>query len=544
MPASRSLSALADSSKAAPDSARLRSILEAIPFGVSLEDESGRTLLSNPAALRLAALHEQSVETALLRLPDPDGDLVLRTFADVSEHRRVAQDLFERAYIDPLTGLPNRLLFERSVQQLLETIGPDDGFAIAFIDVDNFKHINDYYSHAAGDALLVKIADRIASRIRATDVLARIGGDEFILLITPLQGSDALCAEIDAISARLKDPYFIEGHEVLTSCSVGVSLYPQHGTDADALTKTADCAMYRAKAGVKGQVVLFDTAMSHAAAARSELEQRFRLAIRDRRYTCAYQPKVDIRSQRVVGVEVLLRWRDELGLIQPPGDFVALAIELGLINEVALNLLDQVVEALADIDDVFGPEVSISLNVAAKQAADRAFMSEFCDRLAATGMPERFMVEITEEAFLERDCFQRTILPLIRRTGARVSIDDFGVGYSSLAALADITADEIKIDRSFIRDIHKRPRNQSILKAIESLAQALGMSVVAEGVETLDELIWLQASTGIRAAQGYYFSKPILLEEARRRTPNTKVCPAHLAGRASPSSRPSVFARR
>jgi len=208
-----------------------------------------------------------------------------------------------------------------------------------------------------------------------------------------------------------------------------------------------------------------------------------------------------------------LRWRDEEGLIHPPGDFVNLAVELGLMDEITHLVLAQTIGAMDHINEAFGTASSISLNVAAKQADEPIFMRSLVDALDATGYASRFILELTEEAFLAKNRFQTLVLPMVREVGARVSIDDFGVGYSSLAALADITADELKVDRSFITDIHKRPRSQSILKAIESLAHALGMSIIVEGVETAEELVYLQAATRIRLAQGYYFSKPLFLNE-------------------------------
>ena len=259
--------------------------------------------------------------------------------------------------------------------------------------------------------------------------------------------------------------------------------------------------------------------MRTAARGRMETEQRLRLAIRDRRFLCAYQPKVDIHTRATVGLEVLLRWRDEDGFIQPPGDFIALAIDLGMIDDICRMVLQETVEALGDIDAAFGPGVSISFNVAAKQAGDARFMAELVADLAATGCAERFMVELTEEAFLAKGALQTTILPMLRGIGTKVSIDDFGVGYSSLSALADLDADEIKIDRSFITHIHRRPRSQSILRLIESLGHALGMTIVAEGVETVEELAYLTGATRIRHAQGFYFAKPMALDQfASKRT--------------------------
>jgi EAL domain-containing protein (putative c-di-GMP-specific phosphodiesterase class I) len=202
-------------------------------------------------------------------------------------------------------------------------------------------------------------------------------------------------------------------------------------------------------------------------------------------------------------------------VIQAPGTFINLAVELGLIDELTHLVLAEIVRSIDLINDTFGHDTTISMNVAAKQACNPEFMHTLAQALEATGYPERFMIEVTEDAFVTKTQFQNDILPIFRKLGVGISIDDFGIGYSSLSALADITADEIKIDRSFITDIHKRPRSQGILRAIESLSEALGMTVIAEGIESFEELAYLQAATKIRYAQGYYFSRPVFLEELK-----------------------------
>jgi len=279
------------------------------------------------------------------------------------------------------------------------------------------------------------------------------------------------------------------------------------------LRRNADSAMYRAKHVAKGDVIFFDLNMGQAITARMEAEQRLRLAIRDRRFCCAFQPKVEIHTRQVVGFETLVRWRDDDGEIHPPGEFIGLAVELGLINPITNFVLADAVNSIDRLDAAFGPGTTISVNVAARQASDLEFMQSFAQALSDSKRADRIIIELTEEAFIAKGKFQTQILPILREIGVRVSIDDFGTGYSSLSALADITADEIKIDRSFISAIHERPRNQSVLRAIESLGHALGMTIVAEGVETYEELAYLHAATRIRYAQGFYFSKPIYLED-------------------------------
>jgi cyclic di-GMP phosphodiesterase Gmr len=440
-----------------------------------------------------------------------DEVLLLSTSLDITDRKQAEEELSRRAYFDELTRLPNRCLIQEHVEQVLAQ--PKGRFALAFLDIDNFKHINDYYSHAIGDGLLVKIAQRITDNIRSSDLLARISGDEFLLLLDPLECEDDLATIINHLLDRLKTPFFIEGFEIFASASIGVSVYPEHGREYETLRRNADSAMYQVKSGAKGGAAIFDLEIDRAVTARVELEQRLRLAVRDCRFRCAFQPKVDIHTQEVVGVEALIRLLDEDGAIQAPSSFIGLAVELGLIDELTHLVLSQTMGSIDLLNDAFGPQATISINVAAKQASDIDFMRSFVETLKDTNCAERFMVEVTEDAFIAKSRFQTLVLPMLREIGVRVSIDDFGTGYSSLSALADITADEIKIDRSFITDIHERARSQSVLKAIESLGDALGMTVIAEGVETPDELSYLQTKTRIRYAQGFYFAKPLFFED-------------------------------
>ncbi len=554
------------------DGARLvERIVRALPLGLSVKTAEGAPLYANDAAVRHgadrlpsggaaparalvqgdeeAAPADRQAAGSLTRRAERTFEVVhhvvvvegaryeVATSADVTDQVQLQDELFQRAYFDELTGLPNRSLLENGVRDLIETGRGEAPFALAFIDIDNFKHINDYYGHGVGDALLVKFARRIAGQIRASDLLARVGGDEFVLLLAPTGGVDELGVEIERLSARQKEPFFIDGHEIFSSASIGVSLFPLHGRDYEALRVNADAAMYRLKGGAKGGVNFFDPFVGRQTAERAELEQRLRLAIRDRRLCCAFQPKFDFREQAVVGLEVLLRWRDEDGMIHAPGDFVNLAVELGLMDDITRLVLAEIVGAMDRINDGFGPLMPIGVNIAARQAGDFRFMRSFVDSLVATGCPERFIVELTEEAFLHKTQFQTRVLPMLRDVGAKISIDDFGVGYSSLSALTDITADEVKVDRSFISAIHRRPRSQSLLRAVESLGAALGMSVIVEGVETFEELAYLEAATRIRYAQGFYFARPMFFDEIPQGGP------ALLNLRAAPASRETVGAR-
>ena len=546
--------------EAEQDCTFLKDIVDALSIGLTVQDESGRFILVNKAAAAnletpaqaligaspadfLSADEAaqrrqwevdlvQSGETVTVEenAADATGErtwltshtpatiagrpLLISAALDISSRKQVEQKLAQHAFFDDLTGLPNRFLINERVDEALRRDG-SHRFALAFIDLDNFKHINDYYSHVVGDALLVKVAERIRKTLRDTDMLARISGDEFLLLIYPLAGEEEVRSIVNALLDALKQPFHIEAFEVFTSASIGVSIYPEHGATYEVLRRNADNAMYRAKSGHKGEAVFFDSGIGERMTAHMELEQRLRLAIRDRKFCCAFQPKVDLHTHEVVGFETLVRWRDEAGEIHAPGSFIGLATELGLIDPITHFVLAEAIGSIERLDQAFGGGTTISINVAAKQAGDVTFMSSLAQVLKDSRYAERVMLELTEDAFVAKSQFQTQVLPMLRELGVRVSIDDFGTGYSSLSVLADITADEIKVDRSFITAIHQRPRSQSVLRTIESLGLALGMSIVAEGIETFEELAYLQATSRIRYAQGFYFSKPFFLDEIK-----------------------------
>jgi c-di-GMP phosphodiesterase Gmr len=554
----------------------LRDVFRLLPTGVTVQDERGDFLLVNDAAAALlqmaasapapsqandrrdtclellrsgrpAVLEESITAGAAKRvfltshrpIRVAERNLLLSSSADITEQKAFEDQLFRSAYYDELTGLPARRVIEHRVNSLLQRETIQGHFALAFLDVDNFKHINDYYGHTIGDALLVEITKRLALDLRESDVLSRISGDEFLLLLNPIQSEAEVAEYIHFILQRLKAPFFIDDSEIFASTSIGVSLYPEHGKSYELLRQNADIAMYRVKNGSKGAAAFFDAGMEREALARMKIEQSLRLAILEKRFCCAFQPKVDIRTKDVKGIEALVRLRDDEGVIQAPGTFINLAVELGLIDELTHLVLAEIVKSIDLINETFGPDTTISINVAAKQAGNPEFMRPFAEALEATGFPRRFLIEVTEDAFVTKTHFQDEILPIFRKLGVGISIDDFGIGYSSLSALADITADEIKIDRSFITDIHKRPRSQGILRAIESLSEALGMTVIAEGIETFEELAYLQAATKIRYAQGYYFSRPIFLEELKPAIPLASEARASLASRPAQESRPA-----
>jgi diguanylate cyclase (GGDEF)-like protein len=519
--------------------------IAALPIAVEVSAASGERVYANPAA-NAAAPQRRARETVTRNgravvVESADfhiGAAAYRVSAlvDVDEERRLQDELFQRAYFDPLTRLPSRAFFEEAVARSIGDPAGDRGrFAVATIGFDQFDSVNEFYGRTVGNALLAEAARRIGERIGRDDVAARFGGDQLAVFIVQPGDESATLGRVELLLGRLRDPFYVDGVEILLSASAGVSLYPTHDSAAPGLIAKAEAALTQAKRRYRGQARLYDPAIALRAHEHARLEQSLRLAIRDRSFVCALQPKFDFRADKIAGLEVLMRWRDENGVARSPGDSIAFAVNLGLMNEMTLLLFEETLASLDAIDATFGPGLRLGFNIAAQQAGDTRFMRAFADRLAASGQARRFMIELTEEALLRASQFQLKVAPMLREIGAKISIDDFGVGYSSLSTLAEIEADEIKVDRSFITAIHERPRNQGLLRAIESVGEALNTPVMVEGVETKDELAYLRDHTKISVAQGYLFSKPVVI--GRTNNLGAEPVAAHVEGRASEPSR-------
>ncbi|MFZ1962580.1 MAG: EAL domain-containing protein [Roseiarcus sp.] len=506
------------------DPSVLRAAITALPIAIEVFAPEGERVFANPAAPKRAdqlagggAEREEAIRDGravlIERREFPADGRAYRVSAatDVDDQRRLQDELFQRAYFDQLTQLPNRGFFEQAVGQSVAAGGEPANFAVAVVAFDRFDAVIEFYGRAVGDALLAEAARRIAGQLDEADLAARTGGDEFSLLVAGAPNADQVRAKIDRVLARFKDPFYVEGLEILISASAGFSMFPLHDASVEGLIAKAEAALAQAKRRSMGQTQVYEPALALRTQQRARLEQDLRLAVRDRRFECALQPKVDFRSGELDGLEVLMRWRDENGEAHSPGDSILFAVNSGLMNEMTLLLFEETLASLDAIDATFGPDLTLGFNIAAGQAGDARFMRAFADRLADSGRARRFMIELTEEAFLRAGQFQLQVAPMLRELGAKISIDDFGVGYSSLSTLADITADEIKVDRSFITAIHQRPINQGLLRAIESIGAALNTKVIVEGVETAEELAYLRERTAIRVAQGFFFSRPILL---------------------------------
>lgn len=416
-----------------------------------------------------------------------------------------------RANHDGLTGLANRSHVEQQVNARIAQKQPGEKLALAFIDLDGFKRVNDLNGHATGDALLQEIARRIQSQVRDTDICGRISGDEFIIMLDPVPRRSDVLHIINRVCTELQRPFRAQGAEFHPSASVGVAFYPMQGDKYEMLRRHADLAMYRAKTTNKGGITFFTQRIGRQADATLALEARLRQAVARREFRCALQEKVAMDDGRIIGFEALCRWVDADGTLHLPGSFLPVAAGLGLLDAIAMQVAADLVAALPALDRRYGTDVHYSLNISPAQATNLPFLRRLIAELQAAPAA-RFIFELTEEAVVATTTFEEQVLPLLRTAGIGLSVDDFGTGYSSLAKIATLTADELKIDRSLITSIHARPRNQSILRAIDSLGSALDMMIVAEGIETSEECSYLLQNTGIRVGQGYRFHRPQLLD--------------------------------
>ena len=440
---------------------------------------------------------------------------------DITEAKKAEEQLAFLAYHDRLTGLPNRAMFEELLELALARARRHDlAVAVLFLDLDEFKLVNDSLGHEAGDELLRRVAERLREATRETDLVARQGGDEFLLLLadletsarTPLPGdADGAMLIAESVAARiqeaLREPFRVAGTEIYVTASIGISLFPHHGGDGAALLRLADAAMFQSKrTGPGGYVIHAPTDAD--ALTKLSLTTRLRRAVEERNWELHYQPLVDLADGRMVGVEALLRWPDPNGGLVPPGDFIPLAEEMGLIEAIG----DWVVEELCRQDRRWreeGLDLEISFNLSTRELWRPELADRIAGRLAASGTPpEKVVVEVTESAAMVDPDRTRQILLGLRERGLRIALDDFGSGYSSLSRLRDLPVQVLKIDRSFVRDCHADLTKASMVRAIVALAEGLGMVPLAEGIETEDEWRFL-VGHGCTFGQGYFFSRPV-----------------------------------
>jgi len=428
-------------------------------------------------------------------------DLWLATF-QVSNGQCSAEVSAVAALRDPVTDLPNRRAFDICLATALASAAPEA--VVLLVDLDRFKHVNDTLGHPIGDGLLCLVAKRLRSLVRTADFVARFGGDEFAVVLSPVPGGATdLARRIVDVLGR---PYLIDGHLVTVGASVGIASAPQHGQSVPGLVRCADLALYAAKAAGRGVFRVFEPELDQRAKDRRTLEIELRRALMLREFELHYQPQIDIETQTVEGFEALIRWNHPGRGLIPPGDFIPLAEEIGLIVPLGEWVIRQsCLEATRWPD-----EIRVAVNVSSLQFADaERLVNVITHALATSGLPgRRLEIEITESVLLRDQSFVLAALHQLHALGVRVAMDDFGTGYSSLSQLRSFPFDKIKIDRSFVHTNDNPDSQNAIVRAITALGISLGMQTIAEGVETAGELERVR-SEGCRSVQGYLFSRPV-----------------------------------
>jgi diguanylate cyclase (GGDEF)-like protein len=437
----------------------------------------------------------------------------LENFDHAEEREKAEARIKYLANHDSLTNLANRAAFNQLLSFSIKNARRyERKCAILFIDLDRFKLINDSLGHAAGDALLIEMAKRLRSVVRSSDVVARLGGDEFMILLNEIAGRQQAEAVAHHLLSTFSAPMVLSGHECRVTASIGIAMFPDDGEDEQTLMKNADIAMYYAKGEGKNDVRFFSAEIKTQSIDRLKIESSLQHAVERNEFCLHYQPKLDVITGKIAGVEALLRWtHPELGLL-PPMQFIPLAEETGLIVMIGKWVLNTACVQNMAWQRAGLPPVSMAINVSPRQFSDMNLLQDIDDALALSGMdPKYLQIEITESMVMLN--IERTIrvLDAIQSRGVRLAIDDFGTGYSSMSMLKRFPIDTIKIDRSFVRDLPENSEDKAIAQAIISMGKALGLTIVAEGVETREQDAFLRAHA-CDEIQGYLFSRPLLPE--------------------------------
>jgi len=446
-----------------------------------------------------------------------DARSLRRSVRRVADHQRALQELAcsteREQYLsthDALTGLVNRFEFREQLSRALTLANRNrQPLAVLFVDLDRFKDVNDTRGQLVGDALLKGVAERLVGSVRESDLVARVGADEFMLMLTDVTRSHGPAKVSEGLLEALSEPFQVADQEFWTGASIGIAVYPRDGKDSERLTANAEAAMVAAKSEGPGRYHYYAEYMNSVAVERLAEEKRLRVAIEREEFVLHFQPQIDVALGRIEGAEALVRWQDpERGLV-PPNEFIPIAEETGMI--VALG--EWVLRSACEHAVRWSQPIRVGVNVSARQLARKGFADTVAAALRETGLDaSRLEVEITESSILETRGLTLATLRGLRKLGVRVSIDDFGTGYSSLVALKTLPVDGFKIDRSFVRNILTDPADATITKALITMGQGLDRTLIAEGVETLEQLEYLYRH-GCHLIQGYLLGKPVAGEE-------------------------------
>jgi len=459
---------------------------------------------------------ESAIEDSAAPIHDRDGRCTgaVIVFHDVTVARSIAQQMAHSAQHDFLTGLPNRMLLaDRLTQAIALANRSHDKVAVLFLDLDGFKHVNDSLGHSLGDKLLKTVGDRLQAAVRKSDTVSRHGGDEFVILLSSIQQSEDSLNRVKDVISKVILPYSIDGHDLHLSVSIGISIYPDDSDSAEQLIQDADNAMYHAKEQGNNNYRFFREVMNVQAIRRQYLETGLHRALERHEFLLHYQPKVNLNSGQIVGVEALLRWRHpERGLI-PPVEFIPLAESTGLITPIGRWVLREACMQAREWRRAGLPHIGMAVNISAVEFRDKDFLANLRSTLDEAGMnPVNLELELTESVLMRHVESTDLLLRELHAMGVRLTVDDFGTGYSSLSYLSRFPIGCLKIDRSFVQRINSEQNDDLIIRAVIGMGQSLNQRVVAEGVETQEQLAFLQL-LGCDEGQGYYFSHPVPAQE-------------------------------
>ena len=435
-------------------------------------------------------------------------------FTDISAEKFAAERIHRLAHFDATTELPNRVLLQDRLLHAINRAARANGrLALLFLDLDGFKLINDTYGHSAGDEVLRLVGKRLLSRLRKADIVARIGGDEFAVVLSDIDQDSDVQITCDQLLQVINEPYQLGGNQSFVTTSVGIAMFPDDGRDVPTLLKQADAAMYQAKERGKNRYAFYEPEMNRRAEARLALSRKLRGALERNQFSLCYQPQFDLSTGRLVGVEALLRWQDDDGEQVPPALFIPVAEECGLIMALGAWVLNEACHQAQQWCEQGLEFGRLSVNVSGRQFQDEGLADTVAAALAASGLPsQRLELEITESWVMEGPYRAETQMLRLNEMGVTLVIDDFGLANSSMAYLKRFPVQKLKIDNSFIRDIPTDTDDSAIVSAIIAMGHSLGLRVLAEGVETAEQSAFLR-STGCDEVQGYLFGRPVRHDE-------------------------------
>jgi diguanylate cyclase (GGDEF)-like protein/PAS domain S-box-containing protein len=459
---------------------------------------------------------ESAIEDSTAPIHDRRGRVTggVMVFHDVTQARAMAQKMSHLAQYDYLTDLPNRLLLNDRLSQAVSAAHRhQQHLAVLFVDVDRFKHVNDSLGHLIGDKLLLSIAHRLVASVRSSDTISRQGGDEFVILLSSIAHAADAALSAQKILTAASLPYRVQEHELQITVSVGIAIYPDDGADAEALVKNADIAMLSAKDNGRNNYQFFKPTMNEHALERQSIEGNLRHALDRGEFMLHYQPKMDLEAQTLTGAEALIRWRQpERGIVFPK-DFIPIAEQCGYIVPVGRWVLREACRQRRAWLDAHLAPIPIAINISAVELRSNNFVEHVRDILRETGLEPRYLeLELTETAFMQDPQSTIAVLQALKDIGIKLTLDDFGTGYSSLSYLKRFPIDALKIDKSFVRGLCTDSDDSKLVSAVINLGRSFHLQVIAEGVETREQFIALQAQN-CAEGQGYYFQKPIAADE-------------------------------